>query len=86
MDLNSPPHPRRYSGRWGELFIYDYIKFDILIYMKQFILQAFVVAVFISLVLFFIAVIPVLLTVVVTIILVAYITAATREFLASRNK
>ncbi len=54
--------------------------------MKQFILQAFVVAVFISLVLFFIAVIPVLLTVVVTIILVAYITAATREFLASRNK
>lgn len=54
--------------------------------MKQFILQAFVVAVFISLVLFFISIIPILLTIIVIIILVAYITAATREFLASRNK
>ncbi len=47
--------------------------------MKQFILQAFIVAVFISLVMFFISIIPLLLAIIVTIILAAYIATLIRN-------
>lgn len=52
--------------------------------MANFILQAFVVAVFISLVLFFISIMGLLFGVIVIIILVAYIVNLAREIIAKR--